>query len=59
MNNGNMLFCWASCAIPPGLAAALDGELQRFALAPTAAELEEGVAEVAREILAGSAAGAA
>ena len=34
-----------------GLAAAVDGELQRFALAPTAAELEEGVAEAAREIL--------
>ncbi|MGF6116213.1 hypothetical protein ABIE30_001120 [Janthinobacterium lividum] len=38
----------------PGLAAALNGELTRFALAPTAAELEEFVAEVAREILAGS-----
>ncbi|MCC7702785.1 DUF5071 domain-containing protein [Janthinobacterium sp. GW460P] len=34
-----------------GLAAAVDGELRRFALAPTAAELEEGVAEAAREIL--------
>ena len=42
-----------------GLAAAVDGQLQRFALAPTAAELEEGVAELAREILAGSGAGAA
>ncbi|MDO8033389.1 DUF5071 domain-containing protein [Janthinobacterium sp. SUN128] len=40
----------------PGLALAVDNELTRFALAPTAAELEEFVAEVAREILAGSAA---
>lgn len=40
----------------PGLALAVDKELTRFALAPTAAELEEFVAEVAREILAGSAA---
>ena len=38
------------------LAAALNGELTRFALAPTVAELEEGVAEVAREILRESAA---
>ena len=43
----------------PGLASAVDGELTRFALAPTAGELEEGVAEVALEILARSAAGAA
>ncbi|WP_219115800.1 DUF5071 domain-containing protein [Janthinobacterium sp. UMAB-56] len=43
----------------PGLADALDGELTRFALAPTAAELEEGVAEEARAILAGSAVDAA
>ncbi|WP_162995674.1 DUF5071 domain-containing protein [Janthinobacterium agaricidamnosum] len=43
----------------PGLATAVDGQLQRFALSPTAAELEEGVAEAAREILAGSGAGAA
>ena len=35
----------------PGLAAAVDGELQRFTLAPTAAELEDGVAEAARGIL--------
>jgi hypothetical protein len=33
------------------LACELDGELQRFAHAPTMGELEEGVAEVAREIL--------
>ena len=33
------------------LAFELDGELQRFAHAPTMGELEEGVAEVAREIL--------
>ncbi|WP_193316966.1 DUF5071 domain-containing protein [Janthinobacterium sp. FT14W] len=33
------------------LAVAVDGELTRFALAPTAAELAEGVAEAAREIL--------
>ncbi|MGK5041074.1 DUF5071 domain-containing protein [Janthinobacterium sp. GB1R12] len=33
------------------LAFELDGELQRFAHAPTRGELEEGVAEVAREIL--------
>ena len=39
----------------PALAAALHGELTRFALAPTAGELEEGVAEVAREILRNSA----
>ncbi|MBR7634702.1 DUF5071 domain-containing protein [Janthinobacterium lividum] len=38
----------------PGLALAVDKELTRFARAPTAAELEEFVAEVAREILAGS-----
>ncbi len=43
----------------PGLALALEGELRRFARAPTLAELEEGVAEVAREILRDSAAGAA
>ncbi|MGK5035547.1 DUF5071 domain-containing protein [Janthinobacterium sp. LB3P118] len=43
----------------PGLADAVDGELTRFALAPTAAELEEGVAEVARAILARSGADAA
>jgi hypothetical protein len=42
-----------------GLADAVDGELTRFALAPTAAELEEGVAEVAQEILRDSAADAA
>ena len=35
----------------PELAFELDGELQRFAHAPTRGELEEGVAEVAREIL--------
>lgn len=35
----------------PGLAAALNGELTRFALTPTPGELEEGVAEVARAIL--------
>ncbi|MGK5004705.1 DUF5071 domain-containing protein [Janthinobacterium sp. LB2P70] len=35
----------------PGLAAALNGELTRFALMPTPGELEAGVAEVAREIL--------
>ncbi|SDG72303.1 DUF5071 domain-containing protein [Janthinobacterium sp. YR213] len=33
------------------LAFELDGELQRFAHTPTMGELEEGVAEVAREIL--------
>lgn len=33
------------------LAFELDGELQRFAHAPTMGEMEEGVAEVAREIL--------
>lgn len=33
------------------LAFELDGELQRFSHAPTRGELEEGVAEVAREIL--------
>ncbi|MEG1051272.1 MAG: DUF5071 domain-containing protein [Janthinobacterium sp.] len=38
------------------LAFELDGELQRFAHAPTGGELEEGVAEVAREILRDSAA---
>ncbi|WP_215404275.1 DUF5071 domain-containing protein [Janthinobacterium sp. JC611] len=38
------------------LAAALSGELTRFALAPTVAELEEGVAELAREMLRDNAA---
>ena len=48
---------WKYCVLlgivrhSPGLAVALGGELKRFAQAPTAAELEEGVAEAAREIL--------
>ena len=35
----------------PRLAAALNGELTRFALTPTPGEVGEGVAEVARAIL--------